>query len=199
MLINDVQAFCSLCCLYVTEAPEGMRHMPEVLESIRGVEEVAENIRHVPEMPKVVRYVLEVANVIQHVPEAVDGLQRLCRRCWRLWRDMCTVGGGCYVMCAGGRARCGGGGGGHATYVLEAVEVVFHVVEVVDDMGCALEAAEGLGRCWTGRACSVCAGGGGDDALHSGSGGGRGYGCCRCCSCWSWRRVGGVLCTYFEF
>jgi hypothetical protein len=54
-------------------------------------------------------------------------------RCLRFWRDVCIVGDGCHVMCAGGRATCGGGGG-HATYLLEAVEVVFHVMEVVDDM-----------------------------------------------------------------
>ena len=70
----------------------------------------------------------------------------MCCKCRKLWRDVCTVGGGCYVMCAGGRATCGGGSGGHATYVLEAVEVVFHVVEVVVDMGRLLEVADGLGR-----------------------------------------------------
>ena len=40
---------------YVAEAGEGMRHMPKVLESMRGVVEVAERTLHVPEMPKVVR------------------------------------------------------------------------------------------------------------------------------------------------
>jgi len=85
---------------------------------------------------------------------------------------VCTVDVGCYAMCAGGRATCDGGGGGHATCVLEVVEVVFHVVEAVDDMGRVLEVAEGLGRlqevvdavrCMVEvvKACSVCAGGGG--------------------------------------
>jgi hypothetical protein len=46
-------------------------------------------------------------------------------------------------MCTGGRAICGGCGGGHATCVLEVVEVVFHMV---DDIGRVLEVAEGLGR-----------------------------------------------------
>jgi len=58
---------------------------------------------------------------------------------------VCTVGGGCYAICAGGRATCGGGGGGHATCMLEVVEVVFHVVEVVNNMGRVLAVAEGLG------------------------------------------------------
>ena len=49
-------------------------------------------------------------------------------------------------MCAGSRAACGGGRGGHAAYLLEAVKVVFHVMEVMDDIGRVLEAAEGLGR-----------------------------------------------------
>ena len=49
-------------------------------------------------------------------------------------------------MRTGGRATCGGCGEGHATCVLEVVEVAFHVV---DDMGRVLEVAEGLGRLLT--------------------------------------------------
>jgi len=94
---------------YGAEAPEGMRRMPKVLESIRGVVEVAEDVRHVLEMPVVVRDVLEVLGVIQHVPEVVEacvlevpetvlhmlemleGMQcvkqcwRSCSMCWKRW------------------------------------------------------------------------------------------------------------------
>jgi len=45
-------------------------------------------------------------------------------------------------MYAGGRATCSGGSGGYATCVLEVVEIVFHVVEAVDNMGRVLEMAE---------------------------------------------------------
>jgi len=58
-------------------------------------------------------------------------------------------------MYTGGRTTCGGGGG-HATCVLEVGEVVFHVVEVKDDMGRVLEVAEGLGR---GGCCAMYDGG----------------------------------------
>ena len=63
-------------------------------------------------------------------------------RCRRLWRDVCTVGGRCYVVYAGGHVTYGGGSEGHATYVLEAAKVIFRMMEVVDDMGRVLEVVE---------------------------------------------------------
>jgi hypothetical protein len=53
-------------------------------------------------------------------------------------------------MCAAGHATCGGGGG-HATYVLEAIEVVLHMVEVVDQWD----------MCWSGGGLRTFAGRGG--------------------------------------
>jgi hypothetical protein len=76
---------------------------------------------------------------------------------------MCTVGARCYAVCAGSRATCGRGGGGHAACVLEVVKVEFHAVELAHDIDlCWIGGGEGLrtfaGR---GRCCAMCSGRGG--------------------------------------
>ena len=58
---------------------------------------------------------------------------------------MCTVGGRCCAMCAGGCATCCWRRRGTRD-VLEVVEVALHVMEVMDDMGRGLEVSEGLGH-----------------------------------------------------
>jgi hypothetical protein len=68
---------------YAAEAPEGVQHMPEGLESMRSVLEVIEDIRHVPEMPGLCGMCSEAPDVIQHALVAVEGLQCVCQECWR--------------------------------------------------------------------------------------------------------------------
>ena len=57
--------------------------------------ELGEAMRRVPEA---VRRVVGVPVVVRGVLEMVDGTRDMCCRYWRLWRDVCTVGGRCYTM-----------------------------------------------------------------------------------------------------
>lgn len=88
--------------------------------------------------------VVEVVETKTRRTRIVEGIRHLLlgaggcgERLYRRWY--------CYVVCAGCRATYGGGDTGHATYVLEAVEVVFNVVEIVDRV------AASACLCWSWR------------------------------------------------